>query len=224
MFPYSGVAKSGYNPITVSAQIPPRIPSTPQLAEVRPLSLARAESGGTGGLVLKLLVSAVIVVLAIGAYVYFGQKPPAAAGEVTHLTAYPIHKTTNNIPYGSHAARVEQTFDEMIVVAQVRLHNQTEGPLFLSEMSCLVGLPGEEHRSMAASATDYERVFVAYPELLPMKQQPLLRDTTIPAGETVEGQLIFNYPITKDQWDLRRSVDITVSFLHQNDLVLPAPQ
>jgi hypothetical protein len=208
----------------VSAPIPPRIPSATQPAATRPLSLARADSGRPGDLILKLLIAAVIVALAIGAYVYFGQMPPAAAGEVTHLTAYPIHKTTNNIPYGSKAAHVEQTFDEIIVVAQVRLHNQTRGPLFLSDMSCLVGLPGEEHRSLAASLDGYDRVFIAYPELMPLRQQPLLRDTTIPAGETVEGQLIFNYPITKDQWDLRRSVDITTSFLHQNDLVLPAPQ
>jgi hypothetical protein len=162
--------------------------------------------------------------IAIGAYVYFGQKPLAASGEVTHITGYPIHKVTDTIPYVSKAARVEQNFDEIIVIAQVRLHNQTQGPLFVSEMSCLVGLPGEEHRSLAANINDYNRVFVAYPELLPMKQQPLLRDTTIAAGDTIEGQLIFNYPITKDQWDLRRSVDITISFLHQNDLVLPAPQ
>ena len=91
-------------------------------------------------------------------------------------------------------------------------------------MSALLSLPGEEHRSLAANATDFNRVFVAYPQLVPLKQQPLLRDITIPAGETVEGQLIFNYPITKDQWDLRRSFDVTISFNHQKDLVLPAPQ
>jgi hypothetical protein len=208
----------------VSAFPPPQVPNSAPARSPQPLVLATADKGAGPGIVLKLLIAAVIVMLAIGAYVYFGQRPPAASGEVTHLTAYPIHKVTNNIPYGSKAAHVEQTFDEIIVVAQVRLRNQTQGPLFLSEMTCLVGLPGEEHRSIAASINDYNRVFIAYPELLPMKQQPLLRDTTIAAGDTVEGQLIFNYPITKDQWDLRRSVDITISFLHQNDLVLPAPQ
>lgn len=160
----------------------------------------------------------------IAAYVYFNEKPPAAAGEVTHLTAYPIHQVSNAIPEGSRAARVELNFDEIIVIAQVRLHNQSDGPLFLSDMAALLSLPGEEHRSLAASPNDYNRVFVAYPQLASMKQQPLLRDTTIPAGQTVEGQLVFNYPITKDQWDLRRSLDITLSFLHQKDLTLSAPQ
>ncbi len=206
----------------MSASPPPQVSGS--FPPPRPLSLATADKGAGPGPILKLLIAAVIVMIAIGAYVYFGQKPLAASGEVTHITGYPIHKVTDTIPYVSKAARVEQNFDEIIVIAQVRLHNQTQGPLFVSEMSCLVGLPGEEHRSLAANINDYNRVFVAYPELLPMKQQPLLRDTTIAAGDTIEGQLIFNYPITKDQWDLRRSVDITISFLHQNDLVLPAPQ
>lgn len=166
-----------------------------------------------------------IVILAIGAYFYFGAIPPVAVGEITHLTAYPVHRvSTSALAANPSAAKVENTFDEMIVVAEVRLRNESSGPIFLSDMSALLSLPGEEHRSLAATATDYDRVFIAYPELAPMKREPLLRDTTIPAGATAEGQLIFNYPIPKDQWDMRRSLDITISFLHQKDLVLPAPQ
>lgn len=209
----------------MSTQIPPGVPSPqrPVAPAVPRLALASAQGGG-GSPLPKVLAAAVLVMLAIGAYVYFGEKPPVAVGEVTHLTAYPIHRVSNAIPEGSRAAKVELNFDEIIVVAEVRLHNQTKGPLFLFDMAALLSLPGEEHRSLAANATDYNRVFVAYPQLVPMREQPLLRDTTIPAGETVEGQLIFNYPITKEQWDLRRSLDITLSFLHQKDLTLPAPQ
>jgi len=188
--------------------------------------LALASSRGGGGSPLpKVLVAAVIVTLAIGAYFYFGAIPPAAVGEITHLTAYPIHRVSNSaLAANLSAAKVENTFDEVIVIAEVRLRNQTKGPVFLSDMSALLSLPGEEHRSLAATATDYDRVFVAYPELAPMKREPLLRDTTIPAGATAEGQLIFNYPIAKDQWDMRRSLDLTISFLHQKDIILPAPQ
>jgi hypothetical protein len=187
------------------------------------LSLASSE-GRSGNPIPKVLAAIVLTVLVIGAYVYFNEKPPVAVGEVTHLTAYPVHRTSDAIPEGSRAARVETTFDEMIVIAQVKIHNQSNGPLFLFDSSALLSLPNEEHVSHAASASDYNRVFVAYPGLLPMKQQPLLRDITIPAGQTVEGQMIFNYPVTKDQWDLRRSLDVTISFLHQKDLILPTPQ
>lgn len=170
-------------------------------------------------------MAAAIVILAVGAYFYFGAIPPVAVGEITHLTAYPVHRVSNSaLEANLRAAKVENTFDEVIVVAELRLRNQSSGPIFLSDMSALLNLPTEEHRSLAATTSDYDRVFIAYPELVPMKRDPLLRDTTIPAGGTAEGQLIFNYPITKDQWDMRRSLDITISFLHQKDLVLPAPQ
>jgi hypothetical protein len=191
-----------------------------------PLPLALASSSGGGGSPLpKVLIAAFIVIVAIGAYLYFGAIPPVATGEIMHLTACPIHSVSNTaLAANPSAAKVENTFDEVIVVAEVRLRNQSRGPIFLSDMAGLLTLPAEEHRSLAANATDFNRVFVAYPQLLPMKQQPLLRDITIAPGETVEGQLIFNYPVTKDQWDARRSYDVTLSFLHQRDLVLPAPQ
>lgn len=211
---------TGIPPPPASSSDPSKPPPSPQR-----LALASAYSGGGGSLLPRIAIAAVLVTLAIGAYAYFGQKPPVAAGEITHLTAYPIHRVSNSaLAAEPRAAKVENTFDEIVVIAEVRLHNQSKGPLFLSDMYAVVSLPGEEHRSFAASAKDFNRVFVAYPELNPTKQQPLVRDTTIPAGETVAGQVIFNYPITKDQWDLRRSLDLTVSFLHQNDLTLPAPQ
>ncbi len=166
-----------------------------------------------------------IVLLAIAAYVYFNEKPPVVAGEVLHLTAYPIHSESKANQFTSQSiAPVENKFDEIIIVADVRLHNQSQGPVFLADMAALLKLPTEEDRSLAASASDFNRVFIAYPALAPMKQQPLLRDTTIPAGETAEGQLVFNYPITKEQWDQRQSLELILSFTHQKDLVLQAPQ
>jgi hypothetical protein len=188
------------------------------------LALASSEGGSGSSPILRIAVAALIVVLAIAAYIYFGDKPPVATGEVLHVTAYPVHRDSSGALSTSRAARVETTFDEIIVVADLRLRNQSTGPVFLSDMAALLKLPSEEDRSLAANARDYERVFAAYPELANLKQQPLLRDTTIPAGGTAEGQLVFNYPLTKQQWEQRQSLDISLSFLHQKDLVLPAPQ
>lgn len=199
-------------------------PSAP-VRPVRPLSLATARGGGSGHPVLRVIAGAVITLLVIAAYVYFNEKPPVVSGEILHLTAYPIHRESHTRIFATQStAPAENTFDQVIVIADVRLHNQSEGPLFLSDMSALLKLPTEEDRSLAAIVSDYNRVFIAYPQLAPMKQQPLLRDTTIPAGATAEGQLVFNYPITKEQWDQRQSLNLVLSFTHQKDLVLLAPQ
>lgn len=176
-------------------------------------------------MVLRIIVAAFIVVLGIAAYIYFNEKPPPVVGEVLHLTAFPIHRESKANQFATQSiAPVESTFDEIIVIADVRLHNQSQGPVFLSDMSAFVQMPSDGYHSLAANTSDFNRVFVAYPQLAPMKLQPLLRDITIPAGATVEGQLVFNYPITKETWDKRQSLDLTLSFTHQKDLVLPVPQ
>jgi hypothetical protein len=210
----------------VTTQPQPGVSETSaQLRPVRPLSLASSRGGGGGNPALRILAAAVIVLLAIGAYIYFNEKPPVVAGEILHLTAYPIHRESKANEFATQSiAPVETKFDEIIVIADVRLHNQSEGPVFLADMAAMLKLPSEEDRSLAAGATDFNRVFIAYPDLAPMKQQPLLRDITIPAGATAEGQLVFNYPITKEQWDQRQSLELTLSFTHQKDVVLLAPQ
>lgn len=176
-------------------------------------------------MLLRIIIAAFIVVLGIAGYVYFNEKPPPVVGEVLHLTAYPIHSESKANQFATQSiAPVESTFDQIIVIADVRLHNQSQGPVFLADMSALLKLPSEEDHSLAATSSDFNRVFVAYPALAPMKQQPLLRDITIPAGATVEGQLVFNYPITKEVWDKRQSLELILSFTHQKDLVLLAPQ
>jgi hypothetical protein len=207
----------------VTTQPHPGVSDTP--TPLRPLSLASAQGGGSGHPVLRLLAATGVVLLIIGAYVYFNEKPPVVAGEILHLSAYPIHRESKKNQFATASiAPVETKFDEIIVVADVRLHNQSEGPVFLADMAAMLKLPTEEDRSLAAGTVDFNRVFVAYPALAPLKQQPLLRDITIPAGATTEGQLVFNYPITQEQWDQRQSLEVTLSFTHQKDLVLLAPQ
>jgi hypothetical protein len=207
----------------VSAQPQTSTPAAPQ--NLRNLTLASSEGGGSGHPVLRLLAAAVVVVLVIAAYVYFEEKPPVAVGEVLHLTAYPIHQVSKASMFStSQVGQPENSFDEVIVISDVRLHNQSDGPIFLSDMAALLKLPDGEYRSLAAGTSDFNRVFIAYPVLAPMKQQPLLRDITVPAGATVEGQLVFNYNITEEQWNKRQSLAITLSLTHQKDLVLQAPQ
>jgi hypothetical protein len=63
-------------------------------------------------------------------------------------------------------------------------------------------------------------VFIAYPALAPKQTTPVLRDTTMTPGQTLDGQIIFHYPISGQQWDQRKDFKISVQFLHQKDLVL----
>ena len=173
---------------------------------------------------LIVLVATVIVVLAIGAYVYIGQKPPVAAGQIVKLDVVPIHSETNIGTPGQGSGGGTEIYDQLFVLAQVHIRNQTNIPLFVHDMwANLTTANGGEQRSLNASKTDFQQVFLAYPQMLPLKAQPLQRDITLEPGQSVDGLMIFHYPITKDQWEARQSFTAVISFLHQKNLTLPWP-
>jgi hypothetical protein len=162
----------------------------------------------------------VIVVLAIAAYVYFNDKPPVHAGQVLSVNVYPIHRDFKAGDSTEGLAGQGDTYDELLVLADVRIENQTTIPLFLHDMWGVVDLQNEEDRSLAASQSDFTKVFTAYPDLRPLRKDPLQRDLTLQPGQQVEGMMVFNYQISKEQWDARSGMDLTVSFLHQKPLLL----
>jgi len=171
-----------------------------------------------------VLIALVLVVAAIGAYVYLGEKPPVATGELVRVTAVPIHQQSD-LPAAAGMPGQSDSFDEVIVMAQVRLHNQAKIPLFLNEMYASLALPDDvERSSIAANKSDFGRAFVAYPQLLPLKGEPILREITIEPGQTVEGMMLFPFPITGAQYDQRKSLDINVVFTHQKTLKLHVAQ
>jgi hypothetical protein len=171
-----------------------------------------------------VVVATLIVVAAIGAYVFFNEHPPLATGEVVHLTAFPVHTTMQLGGGAPGTPGGTEVNDEVIVLAEVKVHNQSKVPLFVHDMWANVVLPDQERRSLAASTLDYPKVFIVYPQLNSVKTDPFLRDTTISPGQTVDGTLIFNYPVAKADWDQRKSLDVVVSFTHQKNLVMRAPQ
>lgn len=172
---------------------------------------------------LAAVAAVVIVVAIIGAYVWVNTKPPVHAGQVVAITAYPIHRelSTGNALGG--LAGNKDVYDEEIVIANVHIKSQTQMPLFLHDMWADVTLAdGSTQRSTAASTNDFHAVFVAYPDLASKQTTPILRDTTMTPGQQLDGQIIFHYPISGQQWDQRKDFKIYVQFLHQKDLVLDA--
>ncbi|HZZ41277.1 MAG TPA: hypothetical protein VFE06_19215 [Acidobacteriaceae bacterium] len=175
-------------------------------------------------------VLAAIVVSAgiIGAYLWATWTGPVHAGEVTSLSGYSIHRELST---GSGLGGVNggpNITDEVIVIANVRIRSTTKLPLFLQDMYGNLTLPnGQVEQSLAASGSDYRKVFVAYPALAQQQKSPVPRDITMAPGQVVEGQLVFHFPVTAAQWNGRKGFDVDLRFIHQNDLVLhtgPPPQ
>ncbi len=160
-------------------------------------------------------IAALVVIVAIFLYVRLGEKPPAATGEVTNVQAHPMHRETAALD-AAGAAMAQEKFEQMLVFAHVKLHNQSKNPLFLHQAMMNVTLAdGSITTSYAATPTDYERAFKAYSELAPFHGNPLPMEPTIEPGQTLEGDILASFRLSKEQWDARKSLDFDFGFRYQ---------
>ena len=176
---------------------------------------------GTSHIVVASIIASVVVIIAIAIYVISGQKPPASTGEVTRVVAHMMHRESSGLD-ASGRPMPKDAFDQVLVFTHVKLHNQSGNPLFLRQMLTNVTLDDGVHTSYAATPTDYERLFQAYPDLAGLHGKPIPTEATIPAGEWVEGDFVTSFRMDKTQWEARKSLDYSVSFRYQPDLKLKA--
>jgi len=179
---------------------------------------------GTSHVVWAAAAATIVVSLAIAIYVIAGQKPPVVKGEMLAVWAHPQHTVTSGFD-ASGAPMPQQTIDQVMVFAKVRLHNQTDHPIVLVNVLTDVTLDDGVHSSYAASKGDYDRMFVAYPDLqVPHGPAISPLNTEIAPGQSVEGEFVSAFrSIDRQQWDARKKLDFTFSFQFQPNVVL-APQ
>jgi hypothetical protein len=172
-----------------------------------------------------LVIAAIVVSIALGLYVYLGQKPPVAAGEVLTMNLHPVHTLINSGGGPEGMQGQGEYYDQLLILAKVRIRNQTDIPLFLQDISATIKLPdGSEQVNVTASDKDMDRVFQAYPSLAYLRTPSIPRDITLTPGQSVQGLTIFNFPISKDQWDKLQWAKVVISFMHQKNLEVLLPR
>jgi hypothetical protein len=171
---------------------------------------------GTSPILLAAIAATVVVTVAIAIYVIAGEKPPVATGQILEVWAHPMHTVTP--AFDAAGASVSQsTFDQVLVFTRVSLHNQTNQPLFLHQILTNVTLPdGSIDSSYATTASQYDRVFMAYPALAQWHTPALNTDElAIAPGQTVEGTFVSSFRMTQEQWDARKALDYGFGFRYQ---------
>ena len=174
---------------------------------------------GTSHVILASIIAAVVVTVAIGIYVLAGQKPPLATGEVEQVWVHPQLTVSSGVDANGDPM-AQTSFDQVFVFAQVKLHNQSKQPLFLRNAMANTALADGIHSSYAATAADYDRVFLAYPAMPVPHGKGLSLQTTIDPGQTVEGTIVSTFRLSKEQWDARKDLSFTFAFSYQPSLVL----
>jgi hypothetical protein len=174
---------------------------------------------GSSHIVWASIIAAVVVTIAIAVYVIAGQKPPASAGEVGRVVAHFMHRETPSFD-ASGAPMPKEQFDQVLLFTHIKLRNQSKQPLFLRQIMANVTLGDGIHSSYAATPTDYERLFTFYPDLAPLHGKSLAIEETIPAGQSLEGDFVSSFRMTKEEWQARKAVDYSVSFRYQPEMKL----
>lgn len=177
---------------------------------------------GTSHIVWATVIAAVVVTAAIAIYVLAEQKPPAATGEVTRAVAHMMHRETSGLD-ASGAPMPKEEFDQVLLFTHVKLHNQSKDPLFLHQVMANVNLDNGIDSSYAATPVDYERLFKAYPELAALHGSSIPLETTIEGGQTLEGDFVTAFRMTKQQFEARKGLDYSVAFRYRPDLKLNSP-
>ena len=174
---------------------------------------------GSGHPLASAIFAAALVSMAIGGYFIAGIKPPVISGEIEQVWAHPQHTETSGFD-ANGAPMPKEELDQVYVFALVKLRNQSDQPLFLHNAMTNATLEDGIHTSYAATASDYDRVFLAYPNMPVPHGKALSPQVTIDPGQTVEGTIVSAFRLTKQQWDARKSLDFTFGIQYQPSLKL----
>ena len=174
---------------------------------------------GSSHVVWASLIAALLVSIAIAAYVIAGQKPPIASGEIEQVWVHPQHTETSGLDANGAPMAVERD-DQIFVFSLIKLQNRSAHPLYLNSIMANIKMEDGIHHSYAASASDYDRVFLIYPSMPVPHGKGLSLQATIDPGQTVEGTIVAAFRLDKQQWDTRKDLSFTFGLQYQPSLVL----
>lgn len=175
------------NPVTPPAS-PPEPKSDFQIGDE--FGTARRNLPPAG--IVLICIAAVAVVLGIVAY--FNRQQPQGAGAIDFITAAEV--PGQNL---------------VLAAVTLTLRNAGDKPLWVRSLKArLTTSDGKTFDDEAASGVDLERYAQAFPVLKENSQPPLLPETKLLPGTEKRGTLVVSFPVTKDAFDKRRSVAVTI--------------
>jgi len=153
--------------------------------------------------VVPLAVALVVVVVFIVGVVYIFRAKPVAQGEIDSVFTSQKQGQPNSM-----------------VAIQVSLKAVGDKPLYIKSITADLNTHGNTYSDEAASASDYDRYFQAYPDLRDHAMKPLQVETKIPPGTEQRGTVIVSFPVDRSELEGRKSLTVTVQPYDQKAIVL----
>jgi len=176
---------------------------------------------------VPVLIAAVVLAVILGVYLLSSQQPPTSSGSAIRVVALPLHIESK----GSIAPGGEGTLDQNIekrdsVLVNIALDvkNAIGKPMYIKGVEGKLVAEKGEFNDSAAPASDYERIVQAYPQLAIPEAKPLQSESSIAANSDQRGVVIFSFPVAREDWEKRKSLQATVNFYDHDPLVIDATQ
>jgi hypothetical protein len=143
------------------------------------------------GIVL-ICIAAVAVV--VGIFVFRERPKPQGAGSIDFVSAADVPG------------------QNMILAAiTITLRNTAGAPLWIHTLTAeLITADGKTLDDDAASAVDLDRYFQAFPALKESSEPPLSPETKLLAGTERRGTIIVGFKVTREAFDQRKSLSVTI--------------
>lgn len=152
---------------------------------------------------VPLLIVLVVLAAVVGAAVYLLRPKAGASGDIT----------------GVYTAELPDKSNTMVVL-HVRISNLGDKPIWMRNFKAQLKTDQGEFSDEAASAVDYNRYFKAFPDLGQHQIAPLRPEARIPPGAQQEGMVLVVFPVSKDAFDKRKSLAVTIENYDRKELVI----
>ena len=151
----------------------------------------------------KIVGIALAIVAVVVAIVVFLQRPvPTSSGSIDDVKV------------------VEPTGGGVLVAINLTVHNMGQKPFYVHLIHATVKTDKGDFTDDAASAVDYDRYYGAYPALKQNAIPAIKEEDKIGVGGEQKGRIIVSFPMTKDDFDHRKSLTVTVDAYDQRPLVI----
>jgi hypothetical protein len=152
--------------------------------------------------VLPVVVALALVALVVGVVVYSSRAKPAAQGGIDDV----------------HFSQPANMTSPMILM-DVTLRNVSDKTLYIKDIKATIKTDQGNQSDDAASVSDFDRYLQAYPDLSG-HERPLMVEMKIAPGAMQKGSVMVSLPITKEQFDARKDLVVTIEPYDQAPVVL----
>lgn len=177
--------------------------------------------------VVPVIIAAAVLAIVLGIYLASSRKPPTSTGSAVRVVALPLHIESKGSIAPGQEGTIEQNIeknDSVLLNIALDVKNAIGKPMYIKGLHAKLVTEKGEFSDDAAPASDYERIVQAYPQLAIPDVKPFQAESSIAANVDQRGLAIFSFPVSRDNWDKRKSLQATVSFYDHSPLVIDATQ